>query len=184
MDEMDNKQMTSEMNPKTIMNEFNKMNIRPIEEKDLAAVAEFEIAISIISFGEEAVTDPEFHIRKLRKAMLQERPGMLVLDIEGEVSGWLWMTPKTNFVTKETYMNFKSFYIKDSHRGTDYVEDLMDAGMAYSREQQARRIVGHVHVSNLPMRALYKNYGFKPVHLTMEYDANEDESSGGGGGRE
>lgn len=145
------------------------MNIRPITALDLAAVADYEREISIKSFGDQAVTDLAFHVRKLEKAMPKEGKGMLVLEIEGQVAGWLWMTPKTNFVTEEKYMNFKSFYIADSYRGSEYVSALMDAGMEYTRQQQAERIVGYVHVSNIPMRILYKKYGFEPTHLTMEY---------------
>lgn len=152
------------------------MNIRSIEQKDLAAVAEFEKEISVISFGSEAVTELEFHRRKLEKAIAHEREGMLVLELEGQAAGWLWMTLKQNFVTKEKYIQFKSFYAAESCRGSEAVTALFEAGMDFARRQKARRIVGHVHVSNLPMRVLYKNYGFAPTHLTMEYKAQDQEA--------
>ncbi|GIP35042.1 GNAT family N-acetyltransferase [Paenibacillus sp. J2TS4] len=149
------------------------MNIRPIEERDLAEVAEYEKEIALISFGGEAVTELEFHRRKLEKAIPQEGKGMLVWEKDGKVAGWLWMTPKVNFVTKEKYIQFKSFYIAELYRGTDYASDLLGAGMEFGRNQGAKRIVGHVHVGNLPMRVLYKMHGFEPTHLTMEYVAQE-----------
>nr|WP_150959480.1 GNAT family N-acetyltransferase [Aneurinibacillus sp. XH2] len=145
------------------------MKIRTIQESDLEIIAEYEKEISVISFGSEAVTDLEFHRRKLAKAIPQEQQGMLVAEMEGQSAGWLWMTPKVNFVTKEKYIMFKSFYIAEPYRGSACAEALLDAGMRFCREQGAKRIVGHVHVSNLPMRVLYKNYGFEPTHLTMEY---------------
>ncbi|WP_239551531.1 GNAT family N-acetyltransferase [Paenibacillus elgii] len=156
--------------------EENKMNIRPIKQEDVAQVAEFEKEISVISFGSEAVTDLEFHRRKLEKAIPREQEGMLVLELEGRVAGWLWMTLKENFVTKENYIQFKSFYAAESCRGTEAVTALFEAGMDFAGRRKARRIVGHVHVSNLPMRALYKNYGFAPTHLTMEYKVQDQEA--------
>lgn len=43
-------------------------NMREIKEEDFEAVAKFEIEISEISFGEKAITDLEFHCKKLAKA--------------------------------------------------------------------------------------------------------------------
>ena len=39
--------------------------MREIKEEDFEAVAKFEIEISEISFGEKAITDLEFHCKKL-----------------------------------------------------------------------------------------------------------------------
>ncbi len=143
--------------------------VREIAQSDLVEIAEFEKDISLISFGHEAVTDLDFHMRKLETAMAKEHAGMLVLDHDGEICGWLWMTAKRNSVTNEKYVNFRSFYIKEAYRGTEYTKVLFDAGMAFSRNTGAKRIVGKVHASNLPMRVLYKSYQFEPTHITMEY---------------
>lgn len=148
------------------------MPIREIEPQDIPIITIFETEISMISFGEDAITDPLFHTKKLEKALRYEREGMLVLDVDGEISGWMWITPRKNSVTKETYANFKSFYIAESCRGTAYVDELFEAGMNYCRSEEVTQIVGKVHVSNLPMRLLYKKYGFKPTHLTMELFPN------------
>ena len=45
-------------------------NMREIKEEDFEAVAKFEIEISEISFGEKAITDLEFHCKKLAKVKL------------------------------------------------------------------------------------------------------------------
>lgn len=145
------------------------MIIRQIEERDLAEVAKWEREISKISFGEEAITDLAFHLRKLEKAMIRERSGMLVLDIDGCAAGWMWMSLRVNSVTHEAYMQFRSFYVSEPYRGTAGVDELFAAGISFAKQTGAQRIVGHVHIHNLPMRTLYKKYGFMPTHLTMEY---------------
>ncbi|MCY9513734.1 GNAT family N-acetyltransferase [Paenibacillus apiarius] len=149
------------------------MPIREMEPNDVATIAKFETDISVISFGEDAITDPQFHAKKLEKALRYEKKGMLVLEVDGNIAGWMWITPRENSVTKETYANFKSFYIEASYRGTDHVDELFEAGMAYCKGEGAVHIIGKVHVSNLPMRLLYKKYGFKPTHLTMELFSGE-----------
>lgn len=150
-----------------------KLPIRQIELDDIAVIAEFERDISVISFGEEAITDPRFHARKLEKALHYEKKGMLVLEVDGKVAGWMWITPRENSITKQMYANFKSFYIAEPYRGTAYVDELFEAGMAYCKKEGTERIIGKVHVSNLPMRLLYKNHGFAPTHLTMEWVSGE-----------
>ena len=142
--------------------------IRNITAEDLNIVAEMEIRISKISFQEEAIVDKDFHIRKLRKSMDKDSSGMLVYERQGQVLGWLWMEIKSNFMTDEKYVNFKSFCVDDEIKGEREVEDLLAYGVAYAKKRKAKYIVGKVHVSNLAMRALYKNCGFAPTHLTME----------------
>ena len=145
------------------------MIIRQVEARDLAEIAKWEREISQISFGDEAITDLTFHLNKLEKAMIRERSGMLVLDIEGCAAGWMWMAFRVNSVTQEPYMQFRSFYISEPFRGTAGVDKLFEAGISFTKQKGVQRIVGHVHVHNLPMRTLYKKYGFMPTHVTMEY---------------
>lgn len=144
------------------------MKIRTIKPEDAPVLAEYESEISRISFQEQAITDLEFHRQKILKAIPKERDGMLVLDNDGEICGWLWMAIKTNSLTGEKYVNFRSFYIKESYRGTEYVDQLLVKGVDNCRKMGAGSIVGKVHAQNLPMRVLYKNHGFQPTHLTME----------------
>ena len=94
---------------------------------------------------------------------------MLVLEADGEIYGWLWMTDQINSVSNEHYINFKSYYMKPHEREEDFTGKLMEAGMGFAKGVGAKRIVGKVFVGNLPMRSVYKRFGFKPTHLTMEY---------------
>ncbi|MGE5559179.1 MAG: N-acetyltransferase family protein [Bacillota bacterium] len=144
------------------------MKIRTVKQEDFPVLAAYEMEIAEISFGDEAVTDPDFHLRKLEKALPKEKNGMMVLEADGKPAGWLWMTPRTNSVSGETYVNFKSFYIEEGLRGTEWPEKLLKSGLEYCRAAGAERIIGKVHVKNLPMRALYKKCGFEPTHMTME----------------
>ena len=146
------------------------MTIRTIRKSDTTILAQFEQEISTISFGADAVFDLDFYKRKIEKAMLKEQQGMLVLEVDEAVAGWLWMAVKENYLSHEKYVSFKSFYIAEPYRGTPAVKALMDAGMKFCRKQGAKTIIGKVHVKNLPMQIVYKNYGFAPTHLTMEYD--------------
>lgn len=90
--------------------------MREIKEEDFEAVAKFEIEISEISFGEKAITDLEFHCKKLAKA--KDRRGMIVIeDTEsGKIVGWVWMEKKQNSLTGEVYANFKSIYADECIR--------------------------------------------------------------------
>jgi len=144
------------------------MKIRTVEPADIPVLAEYEREIALISFQEDAITDLEFHRQKIVKAVPKEREGMLVLDNNGVICGWLWMAIKTNSITNEKYVNFKSFYINAAYRGTESAGQLLDKGLDICRKMGAKSIVGKVHAQNLPMRALYKNHGFAPTHLTME----------------
>lgn len=145
--------------------------VRIIEEKDMNEVANYEVEISKISFGDEAITDVAFHKNRLNTAYKKNGEGMCVLvDKDDKVKGWLWMDKKNNFLTNAPYINFRSFYIDDSIRGTDYVDLLMETGMEYAKRCRAKKIVGKVCVENLPMRTIYKKYGFRPTHLSMEID--------------
>ena len=148
--------------------------IRNAREEDVAALVRFEIEISVVSFGVEAITDAAHHENRLRKAMKKDGcAGMFVLMCGGEIAGWLWMERKTNFLTGDAYANFRSFYITENLRGKPESEDFLSYGIDWCKKQGLVRIAGKVHSSNLPMRALYKKAGFRATHLTMELDTAE-----------
>lgn len=144
--------------------------IRKIQENDIGQIAEMEREISIISFQKEAITDIAFHEKRLLKSLQTNSDGMFVVADEENAVGWLWMDAKENFLTKEIYINFRSFYIDEKIRGTDLVNQLFQKGLEYAQKVNAGKIVGKVHVDNLPMRAIYKNAGFHVTHLSMEMD--------------
>ncbi|HEY8471639.1 MAG TPA: GNAT family N-acetyltransferase [Natronosporangium sp.] len=148
--------------------------VRLAEPRDLPALAAFEVTIAEVSFGEDAVTDPAVHQRKLAKALERDRAGMFVTDRDnstGPVTGWLWLAINTNFLTGARYANFRSLAVApDAPAGT--AEALLEHALGYARAQQVTEVVGRVHVDNLAMRTLYRKYGFAPAFLTMKWRAD------------
>ena len=87
------------------------------------------------------------------------------------------MDGKENFLTGETYVNFRSFYIVRERQGGGAAKALLERGMEFCRETGAKSVVGKVRVSNLPMRALYKSFGFEATHITMEHNFSGTEAN-------
>lgn len=153
------------------------MEIRSIQESDVEKIAVYKVEISKISFGTDAITDIEFHKKKILKAMLIEKEGMLVLHDKNIICGWLWMSNKTNYLSRDNYINFKSFYIEEKYRGEKYTNFLLEKGIEFAYEKKAKYIVGKVNINNMPMRIVYKKFGFSATHLTMELKLGNLEDS-------
>jgi ribosomal protein S18 acetylase RimI-like enzyme len=145
------------------------VRVREAREADLDALAAFEVAIAEVSFGEDAVTDPAVHRKKLAKALERDRASMFVAeDGAGRPAGWLWLAINTNFLTGQRYANFRSLAVApDAAPGI--AEALLDHALAYARGLGVTEVVGRVHVDNHRMRVLYKKYGFAPAFLTMRW---------------
>lgn len=143
-------------------------HVRRAGDADIPQIAEFEAEIAAISFGEEAVTDPAQHVKKLRRSLEKGEDIALVLADGERVVGWLWVAVNTNMFTQDRYANFRSFALAPEVRGGTWGETLFMAGLEDIKKEGVSRIVGKVHVENLPMRLLYKQLGFRPQHLTME----------------
>ena len=94
---------------------------------------------------------------------------MFVLEMEGRVSGWLWITMNTHFFTQERFATFRSLAVQPEVRGTDAARALVRFAIEDSQRECAKWITGKVHVGNVAMRALYSEMGFHAKHLTMEY---------------
>lgn len=144
------------------------MDIQRIEEHDVATVAAFEREISEISFGDEAIVDLDFHIKKIKKNMDNKNNFMFTLKDGDCVIGWLWFYKRVNYLSEDVYIDFKSFYILEGCRSQEAHDRLMDKLFEVCQREQIKKIIGKVIVDNVAMRSLYKKYGFKPVHLTME----------------
>ena len=143
---------------------------RIISEKDFDIIAKMECEIAVISYQEEAITDISLHTKRLRNAYENDPSGMIVAEKDGKIVGWLWMDKKQNYLTQETYINFRSLYINDEERGSTCSNDLLQYGIKYANSVKAKYIVGHVYTNNIAMRSVYKNNGFEAKHLTMQLD--------------
>lgn len=150
------------------------MLIRAMSKEDIPQVAAFEAEIAAISFGSEAVTNPLEHIPKITRALAKGRDIMMVLSEAEKVMGWLWISINTNMFTGDLYANFRSFALHPQIRGSEYGQQLFAAGLEkVTKVGGVSKVVGKVHVDNIPMRLLYKQLGFAPVHLTMELSLSD-----------
>ncbi len=158
--------------------------VRPAVERDLDAIAGFEVDIARVSFGDEAITDPAFHRRRVAGAL--GKAGEITLVAVGQGApdvplGWAWMSARTNSLTGERYGNFRSLAVA----GPGAVDDgsprlgelLMTAILAAADEAGFTHLSGKVNAANLGMRSLYRAFGFSATHLTMEKRTPQDRRS-------
>jgi GNAT superfamily N-acetyltransferase len=145
------------------------MNIRKLKTEDIPKVAEFEKEISLISFADEAIDDTDFYIKKLNKFIVMKDNYMYVAVHDELIVGWLWFAKRSNFITNEVYIDFKSFYIVDQYRSLGVSDLLMSQLLEIYKSENVYKMVGRVETNNLEMRLVYKKYGFIPKHITMEY---------------
>ncbi|MGW0517121.1 N-acetyltransferase family protein [Crossiella sp. NPDC003009] len=145
--------------------------VRPAVESDLRRLAEFEAEIARISFQDDAIDDLDVQERRMAKAMAKSAEGMFVA-CRGEepAAGWLWITVNTNPMSGQRYANFRSLAVAEIPERTQVGEQLLQAGLDYVDEHGVTEVVGKVFSGNLPMRVLYKQFGFEAAHLTMKLD--------------
>ena len=150
---------------------MNGYTVRQAEERDLDVIADFEVEIARISFGDDAVDDPATHRKKLANALKKQPEGMFVAARGDEAPvGWLWMALNTNFLTGDRYANFRSLAVAELPERTEVAELLLDEGLAFAKRNDLTEVTGKVHVSNTGMRTLYRKFGFESTHLSMRLD--------------
>jgi L-amino acid N-acyltransferase YncA len=145
--------------------------IRDARESDLDAIVGYEIEIAVVSFADEAITDPALHRRRVSGAL--GKPGEVTLVATAEaapekVLGWAWLSARTNSLTGAKYGNFRSLAVADVPGRPLIGELLLDAVVAAADAAGMSQLTGKVHAANLGMRALYRKFGFTATHLTME----------------
>jgi L-amino acid N-acyltransferase YncA len=147
--------------------------IREARPGDLDAIAAFETEIARVSFGDEAVTDPALHKRRVSGAL--GAPGEITLVAvtdagppAGAPVGWAWLSGRTNSLTGARYGNFRSLAVADVPGRSQIGELLLAAVLQAASESGLRQLTGKVHARNLGMRTLYRKFGFEATHLTME----------------
>ena len=141
--------------------------VRPAVEADLDALVAYEIAIARISFGDEAVTDPALHRKRITGSLGRADEVTLVAERDGAVVGWVWLSGRTNSLTGDRYGNLRSVATSDVPGRGAVAERLLDAALAAARERGVTEVVGKVHMRNVPMRAVYARLGFAAEHLSM-----------------
>jgi L-amino acid N-acyltransferase YncA len=152
-----------------------RYRIRPATETDVDAIVGYEIDIAVISFADEAVTDPALHRKRVTAAL--GKPGEITLVAvraqEPDVPvGWAWLSGRTNSLTGQRYGNFRSLAVSDIPDRSHVGELLLAAVVEAADGGGMTNLTGKVHAANLGMRALYRKFGFTATHLTMERRAD------------
>jgi L-amino acid N-acyltransferase YncA len=145
--------------------------IRPAREADVEAIVGYEIEIAVISFADEAVTDPALHRKRVTGALGKTGEVTLVAvarDAPDTPVGWAWLSARTNSLTGDRYGNFRSLAVSDLPDRSRIGELLLAAVLAAADDAGMTQLTGKVHAGNLGMRALYRKFGFTATHLTME----------------
>jgi GNAT superfamily N-acetyltransferase len=145
--------------------------IRPAAESDLSALVEFEIEIARVSFGDDAISDPALHHKRVSAAVGKTGEITLVAaprSAPAVAVGWAWLSGRTNSLTGARYGNFRSLAVAGIPDRAPVAELLMTAVLAAADEAGFTALSGKVHAGNLGMRAVYRQFGFEATHITME----------------
>ena len=158
--------------------------VRAASERDVDAIVGYEIDIAVVSFAEEAITDPSLHRRRVTGAL--GKPGEITLVAVAEQApevpvGWAWLSARTNSLTGDRYGNFRSLATSDIPDRSEIGELLMAAVVAAAEDAGLTQLTGKVHARNVGMRTLYRKFGFTATHLTMERKAGLAGDGGSGG---
>lgn len=143
------------------------VTVRPATAADLDPLVAYEIEIARISFGDEAVTDPALHRKRVSGALGKPDEVALVADRAGAVVGWVWLSGRTNSLTGDRYGNLRSLATSDGPDRGAVAELLLDAALTAAGERGVAEVVGKVHMRNVAMRAVYAKLGFAAEHLSM-----------------
>ncbi|RZM01390.1 MAG: hypothetical protein EOP68_22085 [Sphingomonas sp.] len=95
-----------------------RFTLRDFRPADIDAVAGFEAEIAVRSFAEEAVTDLDHYRKKLGKLLKYGDDWTKVLvGADGAVIGWVWVAARQNFITGDSYADFRSLYVDGARAG-------------------------------------------------------------------
>jgi len=139
-------------------------------EDDLQTLAIYERELACLSFPDDPITDLEYHYDKLKRALSSEPDGMVVLTLEEEVVGWLWMSTKISLATRERYGVLRSVYIREDLRREGLAKSLGQYCIRYFHSRGIHRLVAKIHHANLEAAGMLKVLGFELQHLTLEYN--------------
>jgi GNAT superfamily N-acetyltransferase len=148
--------------------------VRAATEDDLEAIVGYEIEIAVVSFADQAVTDPALHRKRVSGAL--GKPGEITLVAVSRLApdrpvGWAWLSARTNSLTGDRYGNFRSLAVSDVADRSLIGELLLAAVLEAADSAGMTQLTGKVHAGNVGMRTLYRKFGFTATHLTMERKA-------------
>ena len=154
-----------------------EISTRLAREEDLPVLAVFERELAKLSFPDDPITDLSYHEAKLRRALRAEPEGLVVLTThdDADLVGWLWMTGKTALATGERYGIIRSLYVRHDLRRQGLATALARYAQRYFASRGIERVVSKMHISNEAGARTLERLGFRPLHLTVEWRADENE---------
>jgi GNAT superfamily N-acetyltransferase len=159
------------------MPEARPYRLRPLEARDLEAVAAFEREIARISFPDDPITDLGFYVKKLRRVPDDPNAAGIVAEDDTGLVGWAHVSRRQNFITKEAYADFHSIYVSPSQRGTGVAAALVGAVFEFCRSRRFDRVVFRTRASNEPMKAVLARFGFAPTQIYYEKNFQDGKPS-------
>lgn len=111
--------------------------------------------------------------------MEKSKEGMIVAHRPGEEPvGWCWVSINQNAMTGDRYANFRSLAASPVDNRGDVAELLLTAGLDFCLANGITEVVGRVHVGNVPMRTVYRKFGFDPTSLSMKLFLPKEKEDG------
>jgi len=149
---------------------MRQTSTRLARPEDIPVLVLFERELAREAFPHDPIEQLDYHEDKLRKAMVREPEGMVVIvDTQTEeILAWLWLTTKTTLATGEQYGVMRSVYVRPSARGRGLGALLGDYALRHFDATDISRIVAKVHSSSEAARQLLEKIGFESVHITYE----------------
>lgn len=148
-------------------------SIQRLSADNLDIVATFEIEITRLSFPDDPIEDPAFHIKKLAKSVDQDGALVARTVTTGEIAGWLLASTRKNFATGELYAELRSIYVVPDHRGGALAGLLMQELLDFAARAGAVKLQGRTGAANATMRRLFSKTGFAEKHIVFELSPDE-----------
>src|SRR5580704_11961761 len=89
--------------------------VRPAAEADLDALVAFEIEIAVVSFADEAVTDPAMHRKRVSRALGQPGEVTLVAVAAADHAGMTQLTGKVHAANLGMRALYRKFGFTATH---------------------------------------------------------------------
>jgi L-amino acid N-acyltransferase YncA len=150
---------------------MQQTSTRHARPEDLPVLALFERELARSNFPDDPIEDLDYHTERLRKALVREPEGMVVLvapDTQ-DIIAWLWLVTRRTLATGEAYGVLRSLYVRPPARGAGLGAQLAHYAARYFQERSVHRVVATVHSQNLAGLRTFAKAGFRPVHTTLEW---------------
>ena len=139
--------------------------------EDIPILAMLEREVARVNFPVDPIEDLEYHEGKLRKALVKEPEGMVVLVASGsgEIMAWLWLTTRRTLATGEQYGVVRSIYVRSAARRAGLGSVLASYAQEYFQRKGIKRVAASVHSDNVAGLRMLSKAGFEAAHMTLEW---------------